>query len=69
MHGANLDPGAYGITDDGVKASAPTKIIRQELSVPQKAANWLYLNPFKMIGKSPIFTYSTTSFCLLQQSR
>lgn len=50
MHGANLDPRAYGLTDEGRKAVGE-KENRHELSFPQKTANWLYTNPFKMIGE------------------
>lgn len=50
MHGANLDPAAYGIADSGSLTNAKASI-RQEISLPRKAANWLYINPFKMIGE------------------
>lgn len=49
MHGANIDPQAYGIVDsDGDKTKGGV-LNRGELSVTKKAANWCYQNPFKMM--------------------
>lgn len=50
MHGANVDPASFGITDGGNKPAIAKVTGTRELTLPQKAANWLYLNPFKMIG-------------------
>ncbi|CAM9688360.1 unnamed protein product [Hapterophycus canaliculatus] len=53
MHGANHDPHAYGLVDNTeADVGRKSKLLpRQELNVAQKAANWCYVNPFKMIGK------------------
>lgn len=51
MHRANHDPHAYGLVDD-VGADATRKLLpRAELNIAQKAANWCYVNPFKMVGE------------------
>lgn len=51
MHGANIDPASFGITDGGSKPAIAKVVATRELTLPQKAANWLYVNPFKMIGE------------------
>lgn len=53
MHRANQDPHAYGLVDDmEADATRKSKLLpRVELNVAQKAANWCYVNPFKMVGK------------------
>ena len=58
MHHANLDPASFGIADDSGSGSAGVKVTAEKaLSFPQRTANWLYLNPFKMIGErlAPLF--------------
>lgn len=51
MHRANHDPHAYGLVGDteGDAARKSKLLPRAELNVAQKAANWCYTNPFKMI--------------------
>lgn len=53
MHRANHDPHAYGLVDNvATDATGKSKRLpRVELNAAQKAANWCYLNPFKMVGK------------------
>ena len=51
MHGANHDPHAYGLVDDADADSKSKLLPRRELNVAQKAANWCYVNPFKMVGE------------------
>lgn len=53
MHRANHDPHAYGLVDDvGADVTSKSKLLpRAELNVAQKAANWCYTNPFKMVGE------------------
>lgn len=55
MHRANHDPHAYGLVDDmeaDAEAIRKSKLLpRGQLNVAQKAANWCYTNPFKMVGK------------------
>lgn len=51
MHGANIDPKAYGLTDEDINTG---KVVpHKELTLPHKAANYLYRNPFKMVGEIP----------------
>lgn len=54
MHGANQNPHAYGLVDaERADGQGKTHLLpRQELSVAQKAANFCYANPFKMVGES-----------------
>ncbi|CAN0414045.1 unnamed protein product [Pylaiella littoralis] len=51
MHGANQNPHAYGLVDaEQADGQGKTHLLpRQELSVAQKAANFCYANPFKMV--------------------
>ena len=53
MHRANHDPHAYGLVDDaGADVTKKSKLLpRAELNMAQKAANWCYVNPFKMVGE------------------
>ena len=65
MHRANHDPQAYGLVDDaGADATRKSKLLpRTELNVAQKAANWCYTNPFKMVGEITAPIIRVSSYC------
>lgn len=50
LHFANFDPVGYGVIDARPE-DVLKKIDQVELALPKKVANWLYLNPVKMMGE------------------
>ena len=65
MHGANIDPQAYGIVDDDGDKAVGNVLHRQELSATKKVANWCYQNPFKMMGKCVSALFIAFFFCAI----